>query len=75
MTYFNIKDFNKSLEYADLAISKNSQWVKGHFRKGIALKELGKRQEAIDCFKKVLLLDSTNNSAKEEMKNLLLKKD
>lgn len=71
---YNIQDFTKSLEYAEESILKDPQWVKGHFRKAQALRALGKRQEAIDAYKRVLILHPNNELAKEEMKELLLQK-
>lgn len=44
-------------------------------KKGYALKTLGKKKEAIQCYKKVLELDPDNANAKEKLEEMLNKQD
>jgi len=44
--YFKMKKFDKSLRDANKAISKDKNWAKGHYRKGIVLMELKQYKEA-----------------------------
>jgi len=45
--YFQLKNWDKALEDAEKCISLDSQFPKGHFRKGQILMELNKKDEAL----------------------------
>jgi len=47
MAYMQIKEWEKALEDANKSIELSADYVKGHFRKGVSLTELKKKDEAI----------------------------
>lgn len=58
--YFNKGDFEKACEDAELCIQKNSNFIKGYSRKGLALERLKKHEEALQAYENGLKIDSNN---------------
>jgi stress-induced-phosphoprotein 1 len=75
--YAAMKQWEKSLKDADKAIALKSDWAKGFFRKGIALFELGRFQEAASAFKKACSMEPENADVQKryEEADRLWKKD
>jgi len=75
--YAAMKQWEKSLRDADKAIALKGDWAKGFFRKGIALFELARFQEAAQAFKKAAALEPENVEVQRryEEANRLWKKD
>ncbi|EQC35567.1 hypothetical protein SDRG_06856 [Saprolegnia diclina VS20] len=61
--YFHLRKFDLALEDATKAISLDASWPKGHFRRGQALGELGRFDEAAAAFEKALALKPTDKSS------------
>ncbi|XP_044283091.1 LON peptidase N-terminal domain and RING finger protein 3 [Varanus komodoensis] len=79
LLYSNRSQINSALKYckealsdAEIACKLQPYWVKGHLRKGQALANLGKAEEALHEFLFCLTLDSGNRMAKLEAQRLLL---
>jgi len=50
MCYAAMSKWDKSLRDAEKAISLKKDWEKGHYRRGVALQNLGRMQEAVQAF-------------------------
>ncbi|KDO22538.1 hypothetical protein SPRG_11720 [Saprolegnia parasitica CBS 223.65] len=61
--YFHLRKFDVALEDATKAVSIDASWPKGHFRRGQALGELGRFDEAAAAFEKALALKPTDKSS------------
>ena len=60
LTYIKVNKFNKALDNAQNALDIDDKNVKGLFRKGIALYNLKKYKEALECFTKSEELEHSN---------------
>jgi len=58
--YASLKQWDKCLRDAEKAITLNGDWMKGWYRKGQALQELGRLQEATAAYKKAVGLEPGN---------------
>ena len=58
--YSKLKDFNKSILYANKAIMVNKDYAYSHYRKAWALHNLGKFDEALDDYLEAIELDPTD---------------
>lgn len=58
--YSKLKDFNKSILYANKAIMVNKDYAYSHYRKAWALHNLGKFDEALDDYFEAIELDPTD---------------
>ncbi|XP_053130321.1 LON peptidase N-terminal domain and RING finger protein 3 isoform X2 [Hemicordylus capensis] len=67
-----LKCCEEALHDAEMACQLQPYWLKGHLRKGQALANLGKTEEALHEFLFCLALDAGNRTAKSEAQNLLL---
>jgi len=65
LCYASMKRWDKSLRDADKSISLNKDWVKGHYRRGVALRETGDFTKALDAFERCKDLDSKNADYKK----------
>jgi len=59
-SYSALNMHTEALADADKCIQLKPQWVKGHFRRGIALVKLGRFDEAVDSFQISLKVDPDN---------------
>jgi len=50
MCYAAMSKWEKSLRDAEKSISIKQDWEKGHYRRGVALQQLGRLQEAVSAF-------------------------
>jgi len=66
--YAGMGDWEKSLQDADKSISMKDDWVKGHFRKGQALYELKRYEDAFKSYKRAVELDPKNEDISSKMK-------
>ncbi|XP_047932554.2 LON peptidase N-terminal domain and RING finger protein 3 isoform X1 [Anser cygnoides] len=67
-----LKACEEALHDAETACRLQPYWLKGHLRKGQALANLGKTEEALREFLFCLALDTGNKTAKSEAQKLLL---
>jgi len=74
MCYAAMKKWDKSLRDAETSIKYKKDWEKGHYRKGMALQNLGRLQEAVSSFSECVKLAPTSadfqkalDTAKKEM--------
>ncbi len=58
--YSKLKDFKKSILYANKAIMVNKDYAYSHYRKAWALHNMGKFDEAIDDYIEAIELDPTD---------------
>lgn len=56
MCYAAMKKWDKSLRDAETSIKYKKDWEKGHYRKGMALQNLGRMQEAVSAFQECVKL-------------------
>jgi tetratricopeptide (TPR) repeat protein len=76
LCYASMKKWEKSLRDAEKSVSLKSDWEKGHYRKGCALRELGRYQEALSSFEKCSDINPKAQEYKqsfEETKRLMYK--
>jgi len=66
--YAGLGDWEKSLTDANKSLSMNPEWLKGHFRKGAALFELKRWEEAVEAYKKAVALDPQNQDVTSKLK-------
>jgi len=69
--YASMKLWEKSLRDSEKSLTLNPDWTKGHYRKAIALFELGRLQEAVASFKIASSLDPTNEEIKKRYEEAL----
>jgi len=60
--YHRIGNYTAALQDAEKTIELRPDWGKGYFRKGMALKALGKPDQALTAFFECLLFEETNAS-------------
>jgi len=60
MCYAQMKKWDKSLRDADKSVALNSNWDKGHYRRGVALAAMGSNQEAVGAFETCCRLAPAN---------------
>jgi stress-induced-phosphoprotein 1 len=69
--HMNMNNAQKALEDANKCISIKPDWVKGYSRKGAALHELGKYEDAEQAFNEGLKIDPNNTPCKDGLGNVL----
>jgi len=69
ISYAKIGQFKDSLLDAEKAIILKRDWPKGYFRKGYALEQLKKYDEAIRAYEEGLTYNANNESLKAALKN------
>lgn len=74
MCYAAMKKWDKSLRDAETSIKYKKDWEKGHYRRGMALQNLGRLQEAVQAFQECVKLSPQTadfakalDAAKKEM--------
>jgi stress-induced-phosphoprotein 1 len=67
--YAGLKDWEKSLSDANKSIQLKEDWVKGHFRKGAALYELKRYDEAVEAYRRATDLDPNNQDLRAKFKD------
>jgi len=65
MCYAAMEKWDKSLRDADRAISLNSNWEKGHYRRGVALQKLKQFKDAMEAFETCMKIAPTNEDFKK----------
>lgn len=60
LCYASMKNWSKSLRDADKAIALKSDWEKGWYRRGVALSNLERYEEAMQAFQKCLDLNPSS---------------
>jgi len=66
--YAGLNDWEKSLADANKSLAINPEWLKGHFRKGAALFELKRWEDATQAYKKAVQLDPQNQDITSKLK-------
>jgi len=66
--YAGLTQWEKALDDATKCIQAKPDWGKGYFRKGVALLELRRYQEAVDSLKKGVEYDPSNADLKQRLK-------
>ena len=67
---FNNNEYENSIKYFDAALQQNENEPLSLLNKGLALEQMRKSEEAMNCFRKLFNFDSLNNVSLE---NLILK--
>jgi len=65
LCYASMKRWDKSLRDADKSIALNPNWVKGYYRRGVALRESGDYQKALEAFERCIDIDPKNPEYKK----------
>jgi len=65
LCYEKMKKYDKALRDAEKSTQLNKDWEKGHYRRGVALRELGRFVEALDAFEMCQNLNSKNDEYKK----------
>jgi len=76
LCYEKMKKYDKALRDAEKSVQLNKDWEKGHYRRGVSLRELGRYAEALDAFEICQNLSSKNDEYKkayDEAKKLMYK--
>lgn len=60
LCYASMKKWDRSLRDADKAIALKPDWEKGWYRRGVALSNLGRYEEAMQAFQKCMDYNSTS---------------
>lgn len=63
--FLSLEQYHEALEDAEKVVALRPDWPKGFFRKGTALYELGRYEEAVIAFLQCLALDKEVDLAKE----------
>jgi len=66
--YMGLNKFDEALSDAESCIRLKPDWVKGYYRKGMALVALYRYEEAARAFKKGLEVDPGNADLKDKLK-------
>lgn len=67
MCFLKMGQADRALVDADKCIELDPKYVKAHFRRGVALLELGELVESLKAFRRTLDLDPKNSQAKASM--------
>jgi len=65
--YAGVRQWEDSLRDATKAAELKPDWPKGHYRRGVALQELGQFSEAVSSYKKGLQYEAGNTEMKSRM--------
>ena len=71
ITNLKLENYTEADRWADLAINKNSNNVKGYYRKGQSCEKLGDYGEAINNYKKVLSFEDGNLAIKKKISDII----
>ena len=64
-SYMQLGEHAKALDDARRCITLKPAWVKGYYRTGVALRALGRPQEALEAFQKALEVDPGNSDVRQ----------
>jgi len=67
--YMGINKIEDALKDAESCIRTKPDWVKGYYRKGVALVTLQRYEEAAGAFKEALKLEPNNDDIKQKFEN------
>lgn len=70
-SFLQLENFEEAEKFASKCIEKNPNFVKGYYRKGMALKRAGKAKKAVEAFQQGLELDKTNEVLIHEIRSIL----
>eukprot|EP00392_Amoebophrya_sp_AT5.2_P000947 g949.t1 len=59
--------FDNALSDAEKCLAIDKKFVKGYSRKGLALYKLGRKNEAVDCYRQGLVVDPTNAALQQAL--------
>lgn len=62
-----LSDYAKAAEDADLCIKVRPDWLKGYFRKGVAMQSMGNPDEAQKAFQEALRVEPNNGEVMEKL--------
>jgi stress-induced-phosphoprotein 1 len=63
----NLNNYEKAVEDSEQCIRVRPDWLKGHFRKGVAMESMGKYDEAQKSFQEALRLSPGNEEVVEKL--------
>jgi len=66
IAYATTKNWEKSLRDAEKSVEIMPSWIKGHLRRGVALFELARYQDAYNAFKQGLNFEPNNEELKKK---------
>ena len=66
LCYASMKNWPKSLRDADKAIALKNDWEKGWYRRGVALSNMEKYEEAMNAFQKCMDLNSSSKDYQQQ---------
>ena len=69
-SWTGLGDHNKALIDGDLCVRVRPDWLKGHFRRGVALEALNRLDEAQKAFQDALKTEPANAEVQEKLQNL-----
>lgn len=69
-SWSGLGDNNKALADGELCVRVRPDWLKGHFRKGVALEALNRLDEAQKAFQDALKTDANNAEVQEKLQSL-----
>jgi len=73
LVHGSLKNWEDSLADAVESISKDPKWIKGHLRKGEALRELNRLFEATLAYNEGLKIEPNNELLKKGLESILMK--
>jgi len=68
--YASLEQFHQAFSDANKVVELKPDWPKGYSRKGVALQGLGKKKEAMECYKEGLKFDPNNEQFQSEIEQL-----
>lgn len=66
----NLNNFEKAAADSEQCIRVRPDWLKGHFRKGVAMESMGKYDEAQKALQEALKLSPGNEEVMEKLQNI-----
>ena len=64
---FNNNEYHTSIKYFDIVLRKNENDSLSLLNKGLALEQMGKSEDAMNCFRKLFNFDSLNNASLDSL--------
>ena len=71
LCHYRLNDADKVLKDASASIQSDPSWVKGYFYKGKGLEMLGRKQEAIECYRKCRQLEPNKKEYEDVLRECL----
>jgi tetratricopeptide (TPR) repeat protein len=69
-SWAGLNDFNKALSDAESCIRVRPNWLKGYFRKGVALEAMGRLDEAQKAFQEALKQETGNEEVQQRLTSI-----